>query len=792
MSLLVRPTSAKQLPLQRSALEVFRSRAGVSARWLVQVTGSLVFTAGASRRGLIGCMTALSLVMLSLLAVPLLTGRVPVISDLGWFHIPIRDFYARCLAHGESFDWNPEWFCGFFLVGEGQLGGYHPVHILLYRCLPLDTAFAAEVYCHCPMLLIGMYLFLRRHTAAVGALMGAMLFTFSVSYMGHMQHPNLAGVLAHVPWLLWAMNVAVTSSGPKRKLACAGIGFLTASQILLGHPQAFWFSLLTVAAYAAYLLVHTRPSAAAWAAIVGGNALGFLMGAVQLLASYSAFTDSTRADAGLDYAASFSLHPEAMVGMVAPCLGWGYFGAVPLTLLLWWATARRTHSASPQMVNRSDLASSAPERPVASARAADRFALAALLFALLTLLLAFGEFGGIYYLQTYLPVVGKFRAPARYLTLTQFGVAVASAVAFSRLVTFVSQGEKILWRHLLLPWAAVAVAILVAVCHPAVAQAIPTEGTQNARLHYLGPVFVLAAAAALTLAARGHQLGLLGLVVIAAVDLGMVAVANGYPKRLWHATPVLQDWVAAFRGPPGPCGGRVCSEGFFNSILSLRGYRMASGYAALTPKKLLDYGDVSALRVAGVAWYEANPFRPEVKAHGLGPPVQGPWYRVPSPLPRARLVSAIQVSSSPGDDLKRTDVQTTVLVPRPLELSPGPPGTASITADRPGSICLNAEAPGRQLLVVSESFHSGWRAAVDGKPSEVLRVNGDFMGCVVDKGRHQVELVFRPAAVVYGRLLSLTGLAVGVCICGAVAKRRFLSPQDRKKRAGAPPYVSAA
>ena len=43
--------------------------------------------------------------------------------------------------------------------------------------------------------------------------------------------------------------------------------------------------------------------------------------------------------------------------------------------------------------------------------------------------------------------------------------------------------------------------------------------------------------------------------------------------------------------------------------------------------------------------------------------------------------------------------------------------------------------PTRQLLVVSESYHPGWQAAVDGVPQPVLRVNGDFLGCVVGPGK---------------------------------------------------------
>ncbi|HEY2146661.1 MAG TPA: hypothetical protein VGH32_01910, partial [Pirellulales bacterium] len=64
----------------------------------------------------------LSLAMLVAVAGPFLSGRIYTADDLGAFHLPLRAFYADCLAHGEAFDWSPQLFCGFYLTGEGQIG----------------------------------------------------------------------------------------------------------------------------------------------------------------------------------------------------------------------------------------------------------------------------------------------------------------------------------------------------------------------------------------------------------------------------------------------------------------------------------------------------------------------------------------------------------------------------------------------------------------------------------------------------------------------------------------------
>ncbi len=39
--------------------------------------------------------------------------------------------------------------------------------------------------------------------------------------------------------------------------------------------------------------------------------------------------------------------------------------------------------------------------------------------------LALGSYGGLYLVQTWLPLVGKFRLPARYLVLVYFGRGIA-------------------------------------------------------------------------------------------------------------------------------------------------------------------------------------------------------------------------------------------------------------------------------------------------------------------------------------------------------------------------------
>ncbi|OYV98708.1 MAG: hypothetical protein B7Z68_00250 [Acidobacteria bacterium 21-70-11] len=57
---------------------------------------------------------------------------------------------------------------------------------------------------------------------------------------------------------------------------------------------------------------------------------------------------------------------------------------------------------------------------------------------------------------------------------------------------------------------------------------------------------------------------------------------------------------------------------------------------------------------------------------------------------------------------------------------------------------FDVEADGPGLLVVQQSFMSGWRARVDGRPATVEPANGACIGIHVPGGRHRVEVALDP------------------------------------------------
>jgi len=707
---------------------------------------------------------------------PAWNGQIPFTGDLLHQHYPLRDFYAQAIASGWSFDWMPSLFNGFYVVGEGQLGAYHPAHWLLYRFLPLDTAFNVEVVAAYPFLFVGTWLLLNRWCDRHAAAFGAMLFTFCGFNLSHGVHVNMVSIVAHVPWLLWAIHWTHASSdwrGYTRGVAV--IATLTGSQLMLGHPQAVWFSGLIEVAYLVLITVQSaRPSRVRSAGIVvGAKLLGVIIGAVQLLATWHAVRQSTRISFDQSYATTFSLPPEYLLQLINPYLIWGrvfrwneapgagdemgaYGGAVPLLVACWW------------------LASYRGRRARGLTTATDRLGIWALAFGVLGMWLALGDEGGLYLLQTYFPIVSLFRAPARYVLFMHLALAVVAAIGIACLARLEGSKRKEGIQALWAPWCVVGVSAVSAVWWLGVNGQSASVSVAVLFAGLLGPILFAVGASFLTLAVRGARWALVALVFLAAGDQALYGLAG---VNAWQDYVTRQEIVGLLSAetggnvPPGPA--RIARGGNPN-IWVVGGYRALEGYAAIEPTRALDYTSLAALSVAGVAYVHSDLQRAVQLADVE--PVSEAWFRIPKPVDRVRLVADSRTSQQPNIDLRLVDVGQTALSVRDLALPGGPVGTALLTRDIPGDLRVRTLAPSRQLLVVSEAYDVGWTAMVDGERVPVERVNGDFLGCVVPSGAHIVTLWFRPQYAWLGEFLSMSGFTVAVLLIGASLTRRRSKP----------------
>lgn len=87
-----------------------------------------------------------------------------------------------------------------------------------------------------------------------------------------------------------------------------------------------------------------------------------------------------------------------------------------------------------------------------------------------------------------------------------------------------------------------------------------------------------------------------------------------------------------------------------------------------------------------------------------------------------------------------------------------------------GDISVSKE----KMLCISLPYSEGWKAYVDGKEVEVYQANVGYMGLLLEKGEHYIEMKYETPWLHLGVVCSIVGLIgfVGVVILTEVMKKK--------------------
>jgi hypothetical protein len=159
-----------------------------------------------------------------------------------------------------------------------------------------------------------------------------------------------------------------------------------------------------------------------------------------------------------------------------------------------------------------------------------------------------------------------------------------------------------------------------------------------------------------------------------------------------------------------------------------------------------------------------------------------------SVFPRAFVVSRAKTIRNAPDLLKRLlgadfDPRKEVLLEKDVRQIPPIPGNPTPAQVRfllyePERSILEVAGPGG-FLVVSDAFHPGWRARVDGKEAPLHRANYVMRAVELPPGKHRIEFEFKPAAFRVGIWISIISLLVMIAF--AVGANRWESGKRQKK-----------
>jgi len=171
----------------------------------------------------------------------------------------------------------------------------------------------------------------------------------------------------------------------------------------------------------------------------------------------------------------------------------------------------------------------------------------------------------------------------------------------------------------------------------------------------------------------------------------------------------------------------------------------------------------------GVRWVIARagaelPFR-----LALADPGGWVWER-PQALPRLFLPERVQIERAGKwedwllanpDFSFRALAEPTAEVYRRWRAGDPPASKLALGRAEPERLSARADLAEMRLLATSVYQDGGWRILAGGRPLPPVRVNGTFAGAWLPAGSWDVELIYRPAALLWGCLLAGLGAAAG-------------------------------
>jgi hypothetical protein len=350
-----------------------------------------------------------------------LTNQVLAGIDVFAYFYPYRDFISQALRAGHLPVWNPYLFMGAPLLANSQAAVLYPLHWpLIWLSAPKQVAWS--IVLHIWLAAVGTWLFARRMIGLrpAAAFVAATVLALGGFLDAQVEHLNQLNASAWLPWLLICLEGATR---PRRRwLALLGGSAIVSLILLAGHTQAAYIVLFGAALYALGRGLgdlrqrRWRTGLAGLAGLALMCVSGVVLAAGQLLPTLELSRLSVRSG-GLPYneAASFSLKPSLVFKAFLPPLIWdppfseyvAYVGLIGLALAAVgaWARLRRRQRGG-----------------------------AALALAFAGVFLAFGAYNPVYYLLYKLvPGFALFRAPARWLLLYSFGVAILAGLGLEAL-----------------------------------------------------------------------------------------------------------------------------------------------------------------------------------------------------------------------------------------------------------------------------------------------------------------------------------------------------------------------
>lgn len=378
-------------------------------------------------------------------------------------------------------------------------------------------------------------------------------------------------------------------------------------------------------------------------------------------------------------------------------------------------------------------------------------------------------FHGILY--ALLPVVDKARTPAMATILIGFGASMLAAFGLDHVLS--APGSKTVRN---VGFGGLSFGLLLFAARSAIVLVKGTDTTGDDR-----PMITLAAAllcgAVLTALYRGAVSARAASIVLIGLFLVEVSNSNGYyltSRYEKNRTEYLAgmkldgDVVEFLRRQPAPVRVNYDDQVIPHNFGDWHGIETTGGYLASVTRnvRMHELHTPRARQLLGVAYgvrKQPDDFHNELVFSGeSGHNV----YLHRDVFPRAFVVhDAVSIPSREHvgrmmNDLNFDLRNRTFMLGQPPALERcGGQESVEILEHVPNRVRLRATLACRGMVVLTDLYFPGWKAAVDGKEVPIHEAYALVRGVVAGAGTHRIEFRYQPASIITGGILSLLALA---------------------------------
>lgn len=700
---------------------------------------------------------------------------------------PWEYFVAQQVAHGNLPLWNPYNFSGNPQIANYQTGFFYPLH-LIFLFLPFVPAWTVFIVLQPILAMVFMYLYLKElQVHRLAAFLGAVAFGFSSYMIVWLEWGNIGHTLLWLPLLLFATKRFVSRGyiGFLLLLTVAGVCCLTA-----GYIQGAWYVLSTVFLYGLLQLWQVKKTKKSLVYFISAFvAMGFLA-SVQIVPTVITFLASSRG----------SYSQEQIQNLLQP---WYY----PITILVsefFGNPATRNYYLPITYFERVMY----PGIPILF------FAFFAFgkiknfevkffgLLALFSLLMTTNLPGVSWFYTLPLPVIAT-TVPTRFLSIFLFSVVILAAYGIDAWVHAKNLTYKlpvVFGGLYLFFWIGLFFAQQL---HPLWITNI-TIARHNV---ILSTVLAGSTIAIFFLRNKYFKISSILLLIVVIADFYYLFVKFTPftpPELIYPSTPVIQylqqhaginrSWGYGNAYIPANYAtyfGIYSADGYdplFNKEydellsssetgeihlpLSRTDANIAPGYGTDDLKtnryrqKILDLLGVKYilnLRDGNSVAADNNTFPPEKYSLIWN---KDPWqiYENRNVLPRAFLANQYELVTQKNaiSSIYKADIARVILLStKPsLTLDPQAKGNLQVASYQPNTISMDINTSGNELLFLSDTYDSGWKATIDGKNTKVYRADVAFRAVEVPKGKHTVTFYYQPLGFDVGLIITVVSLVI--------------------------------